>query len=711
MALISKIRKNSWLLIVLIGLGLAGFIVMDMTSGQQSIFGSGQTIIGEVNGKKIDWNEFNKTEELLYSGSSAEVYSRRENLWSYYLEDFIVNKEAEELGLGVSRDELRELEFGQNLSPVIVQRFSNPNAPGIVDRQQIEYFRQMIDDNKIADAIQTGQLSPTFPAFWRYQEGEIIKERLESKLVSMVAKAMYTPTWMAEILDVEQNYLVDFSYVQVPFSAIDNSEVKLSDADYKAYIKEFEKTLKQEEETRTLEFVSFNVLPTSGDSTALFNQLNELRDDFEQAENPESFVEINFGGFDKAYFTEEQLPEGIKEVVKTLEKGKVSEVFQDNNSYKVVRLLDKKVIPDSVKSRHILLPVSSPDQAAFSEILIDSLIGLLESKSESFDSLAAKFGTDGTRTSGGDLGYAAQGMMVKEFNDLIFFEAEEGKFYKVKTEFGIHLVEVTDKKFNENKEGYQFAFLNEDIVPSQETQNSIYDEVLVFTGKNRTLEDLKQSIDGNLGLKLESIKGIKRNDYNVGALGSGQSSRDMIRWAFGEKPGKVSPEIYIYQDPINFYNNKYVVAGLKEVLPKGLPELAQIKEQIALEVTNRKKSELIAEKIKGKNLEEASAMFGLSVENANGIPLSSNFIPGIGNEPKVVAKAFALKQGEVSSPVKGSNGVYLVRVENKPNPPASTNAMVLKRTVSTQNASQISFKLVESLRKNAKIEDNRFKFY
>lgn len=711
MALISKIRKNSWLLIVLIGLGLAGFIVMDMTSGQQSIFGSGQTIIGEVNGKKLDWNEFNKTEELLYSGSSADVYSRRDNLWSYFLEDIIVNKEAEELGLGVSRDELRELEFGQNLSPVIVQRFSNPNVPGMVDRQQIEYFRQMIDENKIADAIQTGQLSPTFPAFWRYQEGEIIKERLESKLVSMVSKAMYTPTWMAEILDVEQNYQIDFSYVQVPFSAIDNSEVNLSDSDYKSYLKEFENKLKQEEETRTLEFVSFNVLPTSSDSSALFNQLNDLRGDFELAENPESFVEINFGGYDKAYYTDDQLPEGIKDVIKNLEKGQVSEVFQDNNSFKVVKLLDKKIIPDSVKSRHILLPVSSPDQVAFSEILIDSLIGLLESKSESFDSLAAKFGTDGTRTTGGDLGYAAQGMMVKEFNDLIFFEAEEGKYYKVNTQFGIHLVEVTDKKFIENKEGFQFAFLNEDIVPSQETQNAIYDEVLVFTGKNRTLEELKQSIDGNLGLRIESAKGIKRNDYNVGTLGSGQSSRDMIRWAFGEKPGKVSPEIYIYQDPVNFYNNKYVVAGLKEVLPKGLPELAQIKEQIALEVTNRKKSELIAEKIKGKNLEEASAMFGLSVENANGIPLSSNFIPGIGNEPKVVAKAFALKQGEVSTPVKGSNGVYLVRVENKPNPPTSTSALVLKRTVTTQNASQVSFRLVESLRKNAKIEDNRFRFY
>ena len=698
-------------MIVLIGLGLAGFIVMDMTSGQQSIFGSGQTIVGEVNGRKLDWNQFNKTEELLYSGSSAEVYSRRDNLWRYFIEDFIVNEEANELGLGISRDELRELEFGQNLSPVIVQRFSNPNAPGIVDRQQIEYFRQMIDENKIADAIQTGQLSPTFPSFWRYQEGEIIKERLESKLISMVSKGMYTPTWMAEVLDIEQNYQIDFSYVQIPFSAIDNSEVNLTDKDYKTYIEEFERSLNQEEETRTLEIVSFAVLPTNSDSNLLVNQLNELRLDFEQSENTESFVEINFGGFDKAYYTEDQLPEGVKDVVQSLEEGQVSEVFQDNNTYKVVKLLDKKVIPDSVKSRHILLPVNSPDQFAFSDNLIDSLIGLLESKKESFDSLAAKFGTDGTRTTGGDLGYASQGMMVKEFNDLIFFEAEEGKYYKVNTQFGIHLVEVTGKRFLENKIGYQFAFLNEDIIPSQETQNAIYDEVLAFTGKNRTLEDLKQSLDGNLGLRIETIKGVKKNDFIVGTLGSSQSSRDMIRWAFGEKPGKVSPEIYIYQDPVNFYNNNYVVAGLKEIISQGLPEISQIKDQIALEVTNKKKSEIIESRIKGKSLEEVAGMFGLSVENANGIPLSSNFVPGIGNEPKVIAKAFSLNQGDVSTPVKGVNGVYLLKIENKPAPPSSTNALVLKRSVSNQNISQVSFGLVESLRKNAKIEDNRFRFY
>jgi peptidyl-prolyl cis-trans isomerase D len=711
MALISKIRKNSWLLIVLIGLGLAGFIVMDMTSGQQSIFGSGQTIIGEINGEKLDWNQFNKTEDLLYSGSTAEVYNRRDNLWRYFIENIIITQEAEKLGIGVARDELRELEFGQNLSPVIVQRFSNPNMPGMVDRQQVEYFKQLIDGNRIGDAIQSGQLSPTFPSFWRYQEGEIIKERLESKLVSMVSKAMYTPTWMAEILDVEQNYQVDFSYVQVPFSAIDNSEVNLSDADYKAYIKEFEKTLKQDEETRTIEFVVFNVLPTATDSALLKDALNNLRSDFESAENTEAFVEINFGGFDKAYYTEDQLPAGMADIVKSLEKGQVSDVFQDNNTFKVVKLLDKKVIPDSVKSRHILLPVSSPEQYQASDLLLDSLIGLLESKSESFDSLAAKFGTDGTRTTGGDLGYASQGMMVKEYNDLIFFEAEPSKYYKVNTQFGIHLVEVTDRKFVERKDGFQIAFLNEDIVPSQETQNSIYDEVLQFTGKNRTLDALKQSLDGNLGLRLETVRGLKRNDFSVGGLGAGQTSRDMIRWAFGEKPGRVSPEIYIYQDQVNYYNNRYVVTGLKEIVNEGLPEVSAVKDRIVLEVTNRKKSDLIAQRVKGKSPEEVAAMFGLSVENANGIPLSTNFVPGIGNEPKVIARAFSMKTGEVSAPVTGLNGVYVVRLDNKPTPPISTNALVLKRTFTSQNASQVSFRLVESLRKNAQITDNRFRFY
>ena len=164
MALISKIRKNSWVLVVLIGLGLAGFIIMDMTSGQQSVFGSSQFTVGEIDGQKLDWNQFNRVEQVLYGNSGGEVFSRRKQLWDYFVEEAVVQEEAEALGLGVSKAELLDLQFGTNPSPVIRQRFTDPNT------RQIN-FQQL---NQIKTAIENGTFTdPQMRAFWSHQEKEI----------------------------------------------------------------------------------------------------------------------------------------------------------------------------------------------------------------------------------------------------------------------------------------------------------------------------------------------------------------------------------------------------------------------------------------------------------------------------------------------------------------------------------------------------------
>lgn len=711
MALISKIRKNSWILVVLIGLGLGGFIIMDMTSGQQSIFGSGQTIIGEVEGEKLDWTEFNRIDELLYGGSASEVYGRREALWNYFIERFIVDKEATDLGLGVGREELRELEFGQNLSPVIIQRFSDPNMPGMVNRQQLEFFRQVIDNNQMDAAIQAGQLNPTFPSFWRHQEQEIIKDRLQSKLVAMVSKGMYTPSWIAERMDIEQNHQVDFSYVQIPFNEVADEEVNLTDADYETYLKKNKSKFNFEEERRSVAFVTFSVFPTSNDSLIIREKIASLLPEFETTDNLQIFTEQNYGIYDEAYYSRTQLPESIADIVFELEVGSVYGPFIDQNTYKAVKLTGKKIVPDSVKSRHILISATNVAELPAAQQTVDSLITLLEAGTHSFDSLAAQYGSDGTRATGGDLGYVANGTMVKPFNDLIFFQAEPGQYYTVTTDFGVHLVEVTGRRYLNNTEAVQLAILSETIVPSEDTQNEMYDQVLEFTSTNRTIDDLRAAVDGRSDLYLETASSLKKNDYLVGSLGGGQSSRDLVRWVFGEEAGKVSPEIYIFQDQINYYNSKYVVAGIISIQKPGVPNVASIKDDIMIDVLNDKKAQILAQAISGKNLEEVASLYRTSVENAAGVTLSSSFVPGMGNEPKVIATAFSQGEGEISPAIIGNNGVYLVKTDRKPAVPVATNVPNIKRAMITQNRSIAALRLLESMKKEAEIKDNRFRFY
>lgn len=703
MALIGKIRKNFWLIVVLMILALGGFIFMDMTSGQQSVFGSSQFIVGNIDGEKLDWNQFMRTEEILYGNSGTDVFSRRNQLWNYFVEETLVKNEAQKLGLGISKTELLDLQFGPNPSPVIQQRFRDPNT-GQINRQQLTEFKTAIQNNTLED--------PQIRSFWAIQEKEIIKDRLQSKISAMVSKAMYTPTWMAEMGHNEQNQRFDFTYVKVPFDELDNTDVSLSDEDFQAYLQENAARYKQDEETRKLEYVVFDVLPTPEDSAMLRGKIAELIPEFAATENDSIFIAQNYGIIDGAYYQKDAVSPVIADTVFQMPAGSVYGPYIEEGAYRAVKVIDRQVIPDSVRSRHILLRAQNQIEFIQASQTIDSLKNLIETGQNSFDSLAVAFGTDATATQGGDLGYAFPGQMVKPFNDLIFYEAEEGKLYTVVTQFGIHLVEVTGKKFLNNEEGVKLAFLNEPIVPSEETQDNLYDDVLEFVGQNRTREQFIQSVEARPGLTIETSAPLKVNDFIVGELGSGQTSRDMIRWAFtNASVGDVSPEIYIYQDPIDYYNNKYVVAALKAVESAGLPSVDYIRDQIEPQVINRKKGQQLKAAIEGMDMAGIAAKYSTEIDTASNVNFAGVFVPNLGSEPKVIATAYVLEEGQTSQPVVGNTGVFMVQLLRKAVQTNPTNIPQLRRTISSNVRGQVNTQLVQALKENASIDDKRSKFY
>ena len=226
MALISEIRKKSWLLIVLLALGLGGFVVMDMVSAGSKASGNDFTI-GVVNGKKIDWNDFQRAERILYPNSAEDVYGQRNYIWNYMVEEHLINEEAEALGLNIGEEELEDLQYGTRLSPIIQRNFRDPNT-GQVDRQNLEQIKANLGK---------GTLQPQLEEFWAFQQSEIRKDRLQRKLIGIVKKGIYTPTWMAVQLQAEQGSSIDVKYVAIPLDKVDSTEVKVTDEDYKKFMK------------------------------------------------------------------------------------------------------------------------------------------------------------------------------------------------------------------------------------------------------------------------------------------------------------------------------------------------------------------------------------------------------------------------------------------------------------------------------------------
>lgn len=697
MALIGTIRKNFWFVLIILGLALAAFILMDM-QGSNNMSG-GQMTMGEIAGQKIDYRDFSNAENALYTGN-PDVFGRRESLWNYFVEKALIEEQAEDLGLAVTKTELMDLQFGNRLSPIIQNNFRNPQT-GQVDRSTLLQYKQAIENNE--------PLNETFKSFWREQENQIIKSELQSKIGNMVSKGIYTPTFLVEETGAASNSNMDMAYVKIPFDEIDG-DVEVTDDDITAYIKENANTYTSDEETRVIEYAVIDVIPTAADSAKWLKDITEEVPNFIATESDSSFA-VNYNGFySNLYFKNDDLPEAMQGQLEAVEIGSVYGPYEDQGSYFVTKLLDKKVVADSVEAKHILKKITTgtDDDYAAAEAFIDSIQNLYN-RGVRFDTLAVNNSEDaGSAIKGGDLGTFAQGTMVPQFNDAVF-NGRKGGLYKVKTQFGVHLIKVEDQIFNDRDNKYKIAYIRTPIIPTEATQNRLNDNLADLITENRTIESMKSAASA-LGYNFQSSSPLKINDYKVGSLGSDNSSRDMIKWAYESDTeiGEVSPVVYSYTDKINYFDNKYVIASLKSVQAAGLYTAESMRSTLEPIVANNKKANAILGSL-GSDMNAIASKYNTKVDTANNVTLSTSFIPGIGSENKVIAKAYATDVNGTSS-IIGKSGVFVVSPIRKTEGSVA-NIPQMRQLKTTSSRSQAEIKTVQALKEAAEVKDNRATFF
>jgi len=701
MALIGKIRNNMWLVIVLLAVALGGFILMDMTSASdRGGFGS-RTTIGEVAGQKIDYIDFQKAESALYGGS-GDQYSKKNSLWNYYIENAIVTDISDENGIGVSGEELNELEFGANLSPVVQSFYRNPQT-GQVDRNQLNEIKTAIDENKVSN--------PEFAATFNELRKQVIKSQKQTKLVNLVAKSLYTPTWQAETLDKINNETATLEYVRIPFETVADSEIALTDEDFAAYIKENAIKYTNKDEIRNLSYVVYDVKATLEDSMKLKEELAVLATQFAASTNDSLFALNNNGFYGSNYVKSDDLTGPLKDTVRSLSVGQVYGPYIDNNAYVVAKLVGKKVIADSAKASHILRTVANGDpmQLVAATTYIDSIKTLINSGSLTFgDAATANSQDPGSAAKAGDLGTFGPGAMVPEFNDAVF-NGKVGSLYTVTTQFGVHLIKVNNLIYKTNELKYNVAYLAQAIIPSEGTQNTLLDNAVSALEGVKKIEDLaKLAVDS---IKVETIGGLKKNDFTVGNLGLGQTSRDIVKWAFDAKVGDISPDVHIFTDAANYVDSKYVIVALKSVDKPGVASVESVRESIEPLIRNKKKGEKIKSKISGTDINSIAASFGLTPGLAENVNFGRGAIPDAGQEPLVIGKSFALAAGAVTEPIVGNSGVYVVKVTSK-TPASPEQGGFMQKMQQTQTVrSQVNFRLIEAIKKTVKVDDNRATFF
>jgi peptidyl-prolyl cis-trans isomerase D len=408
--------------------------------------------------------------------------------------------------------------------------------------------------------------------------------------------------------------------------------------------------------------------------------------------------------FDVRYYTYEELPEIIRDSVYNATTETVFGPYRDLESFKLARTQDVQMRPDSVRARHILLSLQAygGNRQVVSE-LADSLKGVLENGGD-FNMIAMQYSADeSNRAIGGDLGWFSEGQMVTEFND-VCFENNSGDLVTAESVFGTHIVRIEDQSRPVRK--VQVAKVVRNIFASDETNQDYYNRAVKFRGKATDFEKFTEQAR-EFGLDPRFAPNITKDQQVIPGI---DDPLQITKWAYNAEINSVS-NIFSQSD------EKYIVAVLTEAKEEGYASLESVKAEVTLAVKKEKKAEKLAETLNSQ-LAGVSDLYQYGTENnvnvgeATQIKFANTYVTGVGLEPYVVGAAMYLPVDQISKPLVGESGVFVISVTNRSEPtPDDTEYDAALTRLKFSLESRSNYEAYNALVEAADVEDNRLDIF
>lgn len=711
MATLERIRSKAGLLVGIIGVALFAFIIGDFLNSGSTFFRQAKDKVVIINGKSFSSSEFqSRIEELtsvykMETGQSSlpEEYTTniRETVYEGLVRETLINEQAEKVGLSVSSEEMFDLIQGENISPMIqrLRMFTNPNT-GMFDKTALLNFLKVInDDNTEKYGAEQAEQIVELKKYWAYWVKTIKQQRLEEKYSMMLAKAVGPNTLEAKNAFEGSKKSVDFLYAVKPYFSIPDSTISVSKSDLTALYEKRKESFKQDE-TRSIKYIALQVSPSQADFQEAAAKINSVKQEFSTTTTVSDVVNENSDAqFVDAFIPVRNLPETVKAFVNGGQAGQVYGPYLDKNTYLMHRIIAKSVSPDSVKARHILLPIN--DEAKTNQ-LADSLMNVLKNGGD-FNALSAQFSAAQNAKAGGDFGWfneeiAAKSMGV-EFKDACFNAPVNG-YAKVKTMYGIDVIQVTAKTSPIQK--VKMASIVNEVIPSKKTTGTLYNNLSQFIINNSSASSFEENA-AKKGYVLLDNKALTQNEYNLGDI---RNARQVIHWIYSASKGDVSNIFEI--------GNHLVVAAVNGIVKKGYTPLEMVEDRLKAEIIADKKGEKIIADLKSKGINSlqgyAQAM-GSRIDTAKFVSFGTTRITSLGDEPALCGIAPYSAKGKLTGPIKGRNGVYVLTVTNETIGNQTFNAKNEIRNLQGNYMYRLMYQMMETLKKGADIEDNRIRFY
>ncbi|MDX2249731.1 MAG: peptidylprolyl isomerase [Bacteroidia bacterium] len=692
MSALSMIRHNMTLIVILIALALLAFLLTDLFTGLGPTMAAPPDA-GVVAGQSISWRDYEDRVNIATNqsgGGTSELVRGRmaDQVWNAMVSEIIWDKELKSTGVEVTGEELYDMFAGQEISPIVRNYILPPGQP----------YDQNAMKRQLEQIMENPDLAPQLKQLEDYAARSRGIERYFS-----IMKAGYPGSLAAaKQKNIEENRKVSLSFLSVPYAAIDDSTVSVSESEMRAYINAHKNEYKQEKET-LIRFVKFEVRPSARDSSKAYLDIIKRKQVFAETVNDSVFTSNKT----RTPYTENlqeisDIAEGIRDsVVSASEKSVFGPLFS-GSYYKIYKLVKTGTAEEaSAKVSHILITPAGTTAADSADARSKAAGLVSQANSGNFATLATENSQDfASRNNGGSLGWYRKGQFGEDFDKAVEAASVGSVIGPVKGQRGYHVIQVLDK----TSKTFSVADIEEEISYTTPTRDSVYRAANIFANKVEQLGDINQAATESGYIAFESNP-LTETTLDIQGLNGG---RELVIWAINSDKGAKSKVLRV--------NDDYVFAQVTNKLEEGVKDLELVREEVELKVRNEKKAKLIKDKLASIGGQDLNAMktaygAGATVNSAENISFESYSIPGIGADKLIIGKVSGMDPGEVSKPIAGDNGVYVLQVTGVTEAPELDEA-TLANTKATNAAIQqqsLQNKAEPALIDLAKVKDTRAK--
>lgn len=664
MTTLQRIRNHGALLIAVVGIAMLAFILGDFLNSGSSFFHRSRENVAVIEGNEIHYTEYEAANEQLTevykletgrSDFDEEMTNQlRNQVWSMLVMDYTMRAQAEKIGMDITADELKELCVGENPHQIISSRRYFMDENGQFNRDIVKNWIQTI--NQEGEEAEDANIQQA-KTYWMYWEKALRITYMQEKYTTLLQHMLKANSLEAKYaFDARQNG-VSIEYIMQPYFAVADSLVSVNEKDIKTLYKKNKEQYKQTP-NRAIKYIAFDIVPSEDDFKAEEALMNSLKEDFQTAEDITLVVNTNsdimYDGFD---YSESTVPAQFKAFAfaKNAKAGDCTDILFENNTYAMARIMQCGYsMPDSIELKAII--PEGEDQ---------------------------------------ELGWFTADRLPKNIAEKAFTTKRGGQF-TIAQGMGELTYEVMEVSAATPK--VKLAILSRSVTPSSKTYSAIYNNAKQFIVANPTLEAMETAAQ-EAGITIIPQYNLTATTDKVGQL---KSSRPIVRWTFEAKEGQVSDVFECGQ--------QFIVAAVAEVNDNEYRSLESVRAELTYEATTNAKAAYIKEQLNGvETLAAAAEKLGQSIQSVERVSLADTRLGNAGMEPTVIGTAIALGENQLSQPIQGNMGVFLVQTGMAMNTNEEFNAEIEKAQLATRFA-YLPYQAMQIMEDKADIEDNRANF-